>query len=119
VALVAVGGAPEEAMGVARAVRLELEPDVYEVAVTVVDACQRRGLGSLLLERLTEAVVERGGVCLRFCVLPSNEAMQGLLHRAAPGVAFVDDAGLLRLDLWLGRSDGAAGPAERASSPLR
>jgi GNAT superfamily N-acetyltransferase len=99
VALVAVRGAPEEAMGVARAVRLLFEPDVYEVAVTVVDAFQRRGLGTLLVDRLRDAVTERGGSRLRFCVLPSNSAMQGFLRRAAPDAGFADEAGLLRLDL--------------------
>ncbi len=99
VALVAVRDAPAEVMGVARAVRLHLEREVYEVAVTVVDAFQRRGLGTLLLERLTDAVRERGGARLRFCVLPTNAAMQGFLRQVAPGAGFVGEDGLLRLDL--------------------
>jgi GNAT superfamily N-acetyltransferase len=110
VALVAVSPSTsrpmlEEPMGVARAVRLVLEPEVYEVAVTVVDDYQRRGLGLLLVERILDAVEERGGRSVRFCVLPTNAVMRRLLERAAPGASFVDEDGLLRLDLPLRHCD--------------
>ena len=97
-------------MGVARAVRLALEPDVYEVAVTMVDAWQRRGLGRRLVERVLEAVAERGGRGVRFCVLPSNHAMLALLRALAPGAGATDEDGLFRVDLPLGSGDaGRAG----------
>ena len=110
VALVAVSPATsrpmlEEPMGVARAVRLVLEPEVYEVAVTVVDDYRRRGLGLLLVERILDAVEERGGRSVRFRVLPTNAALRRLLERAAPGASFVDEDGLLRLDLPLRHCD--------------
>ncbi len=97
--------APDDVLGVARAARLLLEPDVYEGAVTVVDAVQRRGLGSLLVRRLLAAASERGSQTLRFCVLPTNWSMQALLRRMAPGAGFSDESGVLRLDIPL-RADG-------------
>lgn len=106
VALVAVrpptAGLLDEAMAVARAVRLPFEPAVYEVAVTVVDAFQRRGLGTLLFARIVEAIGERGGRRLRFCVLPSNRAMLDFLRRAAPEAELVDADGLVQVDVPLG-----------------
>ena len=47
-------------MGVARFIRLADEPEVAEVAVTVIDAWQRRGLGTLLLEHLTDQARSQG-----------------------------------------------------------
>lgn len=119
VAIVALRGHPEEAVGVARAVRLHLEPDVYEVALTVLDAVQRRGLATLLLERLIGAVVERGGDGLRFCVLPSNLPMQALLRQAVPDAVSRNESGLLRFDVPLGHDDGRADRRQRAPSAAR
>jgi ribosomal protein S18 acetylase RimI-like enzyme len=104
-ALVAVGedsSAGDAPLAVARAVRLLLEHEVYEGAVTVVDAYQRRGLGSQLVRRLVDATTERGGRALRFCVLPTNRPMQALLDREVANPAFVDENGVLRLDIPLG-----------------
>ena len=59
VALAAVAGA-EQGIGVARFVRLREDPLTAEMALAVVDAHQRKGIGRLLLRRLTEAAAERG-----------------------------------------------------------
>ena len=50
-ALVALA-ADGEPVGVARAVRLRDDPAAAEVAVEIVDACQRQGLGTELISRL-------------------------------------------------------------------
>lgn len=68
-----------EGLAVARFVRLPQEPDVAEAAVTVVDAVQRQGLGSLLLRRLAAAARERGIRWFRGDVLACNEPMRRLL----------------------------------------
>jgi GNAT superfamily N-acetyltransferase len=58
-ALVAgVGG--EHGVGVARYARHNDDPTVAEVAVVVLDAYQRQGIGTLLLRDLIEVARERG-----------------------------------------------------------
>jgi GNAT superfamily N-acetyltransferase len=58
-------------VGVARFVRLTDEPEVAEVAVTVIDAWQRRGLGTLLLEHLADQARSQG--ITHFSALVSSE----------------------------------------------
>ncbi len=50
-------GAP---VGVARYIRLPDEPSHAEAAVTVVDAHQRRGIGSILMQLLAESATANG-----------------------------------------------------------
>lgn len=71
----------DEGIALARYVRLPDEPNVAEFAVTVVDAFQRRGLGTLLLRRLIDSAGEREIQILRGYALPDNEAMQRLARR--------------------------------------
>lgn len=71
----------EVGVGLARYVRLVDKPGVAEFAVTVVDAYQRRGLGTLLLGRLLGTAREHGIGVLRGYVLPENEAMLRLGRR--------------------------------------
>ncbi|TMD05927.1 MAG: universal stress protein [Chloroflexi bacterium] len=66
-ALLAVDTESEDAVGVARYVRSAEDPDVAEVAITVDDAWQGRGLGTLLLGRL--ATRARGEGVRRFSAL--------------------------------------------------
>jgi GNAT superfamily N-acetyltransferase len=47
-------------IAVARFVRLADDPEAAEVAITVADDWQRRGLGSLLTEQLAEQARRRG-----------------------------------------------------------
>lgn len=78
-------GGAVEGLGVARFVRLPGQPEIAEAAVTVADAVQGRGLGSLLLRRLAAAARERGIRFFRGDVLACNEPMRRLLadHLAA------------------------------------
>ena len=55
-----MGAAEPQPVGVSRYVRLENEPDAAEVAVTVVDSHQGRGLGTLLLAVLAHRAVVNG-----------------------------------------------------------
>jgi GNAT superfamily N-acetyltransferase len=63
-----------EGVGVARMIREE-DPEAAEAAVTVVDNWQGRGLGSLLLERLSERAREVGVRRFTATLLTSNKAM--------------------------------------------
>lgn len=80
-----------EGLGVARFARLPDEPEVAEVAVTVVDAVQRRGLGSLLLRRLAAAARERGVTRFRGEILACNEPMRRLLAEHVDATVETDD----------------------------
>ena len=83
VALTKVAGA-EQGIGVARFVRLRDDPLTAEIALAVVDAHQRKGIGRLLLRRLTEAAAERGIQQLLCFILPDNAPMTALVRQVAP-----------------------------------
>jgi len=59
-ALVAVVPGSGQLVGVARFIRNPWEPTQAEVAVTVIDSWQRRGLGTVLLRELAQRAVEEG-----------------------------------------------------------
>jgi GNAT superfamily N-acetyltransferase len=74
----------EKGLGVARFVRLPDEPDVAEVAITVVDEAQHKGIGTALLHALTIAARKAGIHRFRMQVLSINDSMIGLLlHNGA------------------------------------
>jgi GNAT superfamily N-acetyltransferase len=70
----------ERGLGVARFIRLADEPHVAEVAVTVVDDHQGKGLGTLLLNTAGRAALERGITHFRAEILATNEPMLQLLR---------------------------------------
>lgn len=65
----------EPAVGVARCIRLPEEPRTAEVAVTVLEAHQGRGLGTLLLGLLSRSAAAQGIRTFRAYVLEDNAAM--------------------------------------------
>jgi GNAT superfamily N-acetyltransferase len=78
-ALGALDAATGRGVGVARFVRLDPEAPVAEVAVTVIDSWQRRGLATLLLERLSERARAEGIERYTALVSGENRAVVGLL----------------------------------------
>jgi GNAT superfamily N-acetyltransferase len=56
------------------------EPSAADVAVTVLDDYQRRGIGRMLIEVLAVSARARGVGVLHFDVLAENEGMLGLLR---------------------------------------
>ncbi|HSP79802.1 MAG TPA: GNAT family N-acetyltransferase [Myxococcaceae bacterium] len=74
----------EVGLGVARFIRLPGRPEVAELAVTVVDEAQGKGLGGLLVRRLVEAARERGLERLECRVLPFNRQMYRMLRALTP-----------------------------------
>lgn len=77
-----------EAIGVARFVRLDAMHDTAEPAVVVADELQGKGLGSLLLQRLTEAAWERGIRWFNVELLGENLASRRLFGSLSPESRF-------------------------------
>ena len=73
-------GGKERIVGVARYDRA-VGSDVAETAVAVVDAFQRRGLGSALLTILGKVARDHGIKTFTLIVLPENQQMLGLLRK--------------------------------------
>jgi RimJ/RimL family protein N-acetyltransferase len=80
-ALCALDPATNQGIGIARWVRDERDRTRAEVAVTVVDAWQRRGVGTLLLEALTDRARAEGITCFTAIVSADNRNMRRLLDR--------------------------------------
>jgi L-amino acid N-acyltransferase YncA len=84
-ALAAMSG--DEVVAVARYARVD-DRDTAEVAVTVEDAWQRRGVGRALLERLAALARERGIRTFRAVIAAENPAAIELLRTVAPSARF-------------------------------
>lgn len=83
-ALSAIDRETGEAIAIGRFVRSPKSPETAEVAITVADAWQRRGLGKLLLEELAERAREEGITSFTALVSHDNRNMQGLLKGMDP-----------------------------------
>lgn len=97
-------------LGVARFVRESIDARVAEIAVTVVDAWQRRRLGSLLVDLITDVARNAGVSELVAYALPNNVAIRRLLARCGPIRAYrdgIDDS--FRIDLRSRRPSSAGG----------
>ena len=83
VALIAfhiVDGEEAEEVGTARCVRLRDQADVAEAAVTIVDAYQGRGIGTIMLQRLLGAAWERDIRWFHFELWSRNVGMKHLIE---------------------------------------
>ena len=80
-ALVAVAPDSGQLAGVARFIRDPREPDQAEVAVTVIDSWQRRGLGTILLRELARRAAEEGIRQFTAQILADNRPMLTLAQR--------------------------------------
>src|ERR1700722_12655172 len=76
-----LGVLSREIVGECRYIRLSDRPDTADLAVTVVDAWQGRGLGSVLLARLSARALKAGIVYFSAEVLAENRSMLTLLPR--------------------------------------
>jgi GNAT superfamily N-acetyltransferase len=91
-------------VGIARFVRLARpagEPVTAEPAIAVADDFHRRGLGHLLLARLSAAAVERGIERFRCEVACSNAAMKQLITDLAPTHSVEVSAGVMSIEVAL------------------
>lgn len=78
----------DEAIGVARFVRLRDKCDTAEPAVAVVDDYQGKGLGTILLHRLVEAAWERDIRWFNVELLADNRASKRLFAALSPEASF-------------------------------
>lgn len=81
-ALLATDAATRDVVGVARFAALPDKEGVVDVAVTVGDRWQGRGLGTALLARLIARARDEGHVALHATVLAENRASIAMLRRA-------------------------------------
>ena len=88
-AMIALDERTGEGIGVARYVRDPDHPDAAEVAVTVIDDWQGRGLGTLLLEVISARARQEGITRFTALMLATNKEMMDLLRELDP-VRIVD-----------------------------
>jgi GNAT superfamily N-acetyltransferase len=93
-ALGAVSRADGRGVGIARYVRRAEDPQTAEIAVTVVDDWQGRGLGAELLARLSDRARQEGICRLTALVTAENDAVRGLLHSAGADLVRRDSSDL-------------------------
>jgi RimJ/RimL family protein N-acetyltransferase len=108
-ALVAYDPATGRGVGVARYVALRDEPGAAEIAITVTDAWQGRGVGTALTALLVDRAREEGYTRLRAVALGENRRVARLLRRHGFRASFAG-GGLVdfELDLELYATPSAA-----------
>ena len=84
-------------VGVARMIRYEQEPTEADVAVTVLDEWQGRGVATALLDELVRQRRPEGVTRIVTTVAADNEASLAMLRRL--GETTVEPAGINRLDV--------------------
>ncbi len=94
-------------VGVARFERIKERPTHAEVAFTVADDFQGRGLGSRLFRRLAELALARGIAVFEAEVLKNNESMLRIFERSGLASTTSDQGNVLAISLTLDRT----GPA--------
>lgn len=85
-ALVAIDPETKRGVAVARFVRDEHDPTRAEAAITVTDEWQRRGVGKLLLERLSDRARAEGITHFTALVSTDNRGMQALVRHLGQSV---------------------------------
>jgi GNAT superfamily N-acetyltransferase len=106
-ALIAIDPVTGHGIAVVRYVELSDEPGAVEVAATVADEWQGRGLGGALLARLAQRARHEGHLALRASTLAENHRSIAMLRRA--GFKSRSGVGLLReyeLELGLAATPG-------------
>jgi GNAT superfamily N-acetyltransferase len=104
-------GQEGDGVGIGRFVRLPQDAECAEVAITVVDRMQGRGIGRRLLEKLIEAAVERDIERFRFECLPHNLEIRTLVEKVCTVVDFVQDVDVIVAEVEL--------PGRHLGSPER
>lgn len=87
-----------EGLAGARYVRFADDASVAEMAITVVDNWQHRGIGKMLLEQLCEAAAARGVERFRCYILRENTDMRRLIEHVAEEYQYEADGSLLAVE---------------------
>jgi RimJ/RimL family protein N-acetyltransferase len=82
-ALGALNHADGRGVGIARYIRDAQDPHAAEIAVTIVDDWQGRGLGTELLAQLSDRARQEGIRCFTMLVAEDNQAIAGLLRNVS------------------------------------
>jgi RimJ/RimL family protein N-acetyltransferase len=130
-ALGALDDADGRGVGIARYVRDADDPRAAEIAVTVIDDWQGRGLGTELVAQLSERARSEGIRRFTALVATDNPAMAGLLRKVR-GDLVRHEPGALRYEIMLGPAEhydtdsgwaqcgaGAAGLAVSSGSRMK
>ena len=114
-AIIAIDPTTNHGVAAVRYIQLPGEPEVAEIAATVADDWQGRGLGTALLVRLAARARAEGYSALRASVLASNHRSIAMMLTA--GFAPLPSRGVLReYELALARETAGVGRPRR--SPL-
>jgi len=103
-ALVALAPGRTDIIGVARFVRSRTQPDSAEIAVTIADGWQRRGLGTSLLCRLVDRALAEGITRITAEILSDNRGMQALFRHLGP-TARIDGSVAADITRWGSRGE--------------
>lgn len=103
-------GVEGNGLGIARAIRIPGDNECAEVAITVIDLMQGRGIGHLLLERLVDAAIERGITRFRFECLAHNQEIQSLIGKVCRIIDTRQDGEVLIAETDLLREKPGATP---------
>jgi GNAT superfamily N-acetyltransferase len=98
-AMIALDGQCQEGLGIARYVRDPKCRDAAEVAVTVIDDWQGRGLGTLLLEAISARARDEGVETFTALMLAQNHEMRDLLEALGPVRTIDQDAGTVEVEV--------------------
>jgi GNAT superfamily N-acetyltransferase len=98
-AMIAVDERGEEGLGDALYIRDPRRSDTAEVAVTVLDEWQDRGLGTLLLEVLSARALDEGVGTFTALMLDRNRAMMDLFERLGPVRVVARSAGTVEIEV--------------------
>jgi RimJ/RimL family protein N-acetyltransferase len=112
-AVVALDG--ERMVGVARYVRAPRDRGSAEVAVVVVDDCQNQGIGTALLDDLTQRARQNGITRYTALVSSDNDIVLGALERAGAARTGATDDGEVEFAIDV----PAEGLGERLRAALR
>lgn len=108
-------GGEGELVGAARYIRLYDDADTAEIAIAVVDAYQRRGIGKLLLERLRQAAYERGIRRIRVHLMADNVPVRNLLESLFGDQPLERDGNIISGEIPLCAPESEAERASRAT----
>jgi GNAT superfamily N-acetyltransferase len=114
----------DEPVAVGRIIRLDQDPATAELAITVVDDWQRRGLGKLMVQLMAEVGRSLGVQRFTFVALPENRGITSLLGGFGAEQTLVDGIvegafeiyGIDPPDLLTGDLDELATDARRRAS---
>ncbi len=99
--IVQENGEEGDGLAIARCIRFADDPECAEVAITVIDRMQGKGIGRALLERLIIAAIERDIRRFRFECLAHNQEMQQLVHKVCQVVDTRSDGEIMIVETQL------------------